>query len=112
MHGPVEEIVMSDFSKTVTDLFHLGGKIAQVYTQRILDAQSAFLSSVQSAAETVTAQLADPWQAWSSYAIDSWQRCALFWDTLRQRGKPPLLDFDYETVVDGANHLAGRSHGR
>lgn len=45
------------------------------------------------------------------YQIDLWQRSVLYLDTLRQRaenmleheraGKPPLLDFDYETVLDG-----------
>lgn len=45
-----------------------------------------------------------------AYGIDLWERTILFWDTLRQRadniiahdvaGKPPLLDFDYELVLD------------
>lgn len=48
--------------------------------------------------------------AWPAYLTDAWQRSILFWDTLRQRGnvfieheragKPPLLHFDYEMVVD------------
>ncbi len=46
-----------------------------------------------------------------SYWIDSWQRSLLYWDVMRQRGnifvehekagKPPVLVFDYEIVVDG-----------
>jgi len=46
-----------------------------------------------------------------AYQRDVWERAILFWDTLRQRadnmlaheraGKPPLLDFDYEMLVDG-----------
>jgi pimeloyl-ACP methyl ester carboxylesterase len=46
-----------------------------------------------------------------SYWIDSWQRSLLFWDVMRERGnifiahekegKPPVLVFDYEIVVDG-----------
>ena len=46
-----------------------------------------------------------------SYWIDSWQRTVLFWDVLRERGntflehekegKPPVLVFDYDMVVDG-----------
>lgn len=46
-----------------------------------------------------------------SLQIDAWQRSVLFLDTLRQRannmieheknGMPPLLDFTYETVLDG-----------
>lgn len=44
------------------------------------------------------------------YQRDVWERAVLFWDTLRQRadnmlaheraGKPPVLDFDYEVVLD------------
>ncbi|WP_211167102.1 DUF3141 domain-containing protein [Aromatoleum evansii] len=47
-----------------------------------------------------------PWR----YQIDCWQRTVLFLDALRQRadnmlqheqaGLPPLLDFDYETLLD------------
>jgi pimeloyl-ACP methyl ester carboxylesterase len=103
---------MSDFTKTVPDLFQLGSKIVQQCTQHVLEAQGAFLSTAQAAvAETLTAAPANSWQAWASYTIDAWQRSALFWDTLRQRGnnfveheragKPPLLAFDYEMVVDG-----------
>ena len=45
-----------------------------------------------------------------AYQRDAWERSVLFLDALRQRadnmlaheraGKPPLLDFDYEIVVD------------
>jgi len=48
------------------------------------------------------------------YQLDFWQRGVRYLDTLRERannmleheraGKPPLLDFDYETVLDG-RHL-------
>ncbi|MEE4464389.1 DUF3141 domain-containing protein, partial [Azotobacter chroococcum] len=51
------------------------------------------------------------WNAWYRYGVDATQRSVLFWDTLRQRGddylehlqqgQPPLLHFDYETVLDG-----------
>jgi len=46
-----------------------------------------------------------------SYWIDSFQRTVLFWDVMRERGntflehekegKPPVLVFDYDMVVDG-----------
>jgi pimeloyl-ACP methyl ester carboxylesterase len=46
-----------------------------------------------------------------SYLIDAAQRWVLFWDVLRQRGnqywehlakgQPPVLVFDYETILDG-----------
>ncbi len=45
-----------------------------------------------------------------AYGRDVWERTILFWDTLRQRadnmiaheraGKPPLLNFDYEILLD------------
>ncbi|KPK03409.1 MAG: poly(3-hydroxybutyrate) depolymerase [Betaproteobacteria bacterium SG8_39] len=53
----------------------------------------------------------DLWRDWQAYSIDLAQRSVLFWDTLRQRGNnylereraglPPVLHFDYETVLDG-----------
>jgi pimeloyl-ACP methyl ester carboxylesterase len=107
---------MSDIATAVTDLFLLGNKIAHLYTRRFLAAQHAYLSSAQQAvAETFSAMSAsepmDAWQGWTSYAADCVQRSVLFWDTLRQRGnnfleheragKPPLLVFDYEIIVDG-----------
>lgn len=49
---------------------------------------------------------------WLEYLVDASERSVLFWDTLRQRadntlaheqaGSPPLLKFDYETLLDGA----------
>jgi pimeloyl-ACP methyl ester carboxylesterase len=107
---------MHNFAQAATDLFRLGSRIAGVYTRRVLDAQHAFLSQTQTAAAGVlTAPAAGsaggPLPAWPAYATDWLQRWVLFWDTLRQRGndfveheragKPPLLAYDYETVVDG-----------
>jgi pimeloyl-ACP methyl ester carboxylesterase len=104
---------MYDFTKAATDLFQLGGRIAQLYTKRVSAAQNAFFSTAQAAtAEASRAVMApDPVGPWTSYATDWLQRWVLFWDTMRQRGnnfleheragKPPLLVFDYEMVVDG-----------
>jgi pimeloyl-ACP methyl ester carboxylesterase len=46
-----------------------------------------------------------------AYGVDRWQRSLLFWDVLRQRGnnyfshlsagQPPVLIFDYDTILDG-----------
>ena len=57
----------------------------------------------------------DVWSHWYEYATDFAQRSILFWDTLRERGNnfvehnreglPPLLHFDYETVVDGRTNF-------
>src|SRR5689334_1164512 len=48
---------------------------------------------------------------WTDYVTDSMQRSILFWDVLRKRGnimiehyehgKPPLLVFEHEMVLDG-----------
>ena len=40
---------MSDFARTATDLLQLGSRIARVYTDRVLSAQNAFVSSAQAA---------------------------------------------------------------
>jgi pimeloyl-ACP methyl ester carboxylesterase len=104
---------MFDFARTATNLFRLGGKIAHLYTRRVLEAQKDFVCSAQeAAAEAVTAlPTGEPARAWAAYATDCLQRSVLFWDALRQRGnnfidheragKPPLLAYDYEIVVDG-----------
>ena len=49
----------------------------------------------------------------SEYWIDSAQRVVLFWDAIRRRGnifnehrakgEPPVLDFEYDVVIDGQN---------
>ncbi|MGO2132506.1 MAG: DUF3141 domain-containing protein [Halomonas sp.] len=49
---------------------------------------------------------------WVEYLVDAGERSVLFWDTLRQRadntlaheqaGSPPLLKFNYEVLLDGA----------
>ena len=60
------------------------------------------------------ATVAVPWfSAVAEYMLDAWQRTILIWDMLRERGnqflehersgKPPVLHFDYETVLDGAH---------
>jgi len=56
----------------------------------------------------------DPWmfaRHAMEYMVDAWQRTILTWDVLRERGNqylehersgsPPVLVFDYETVLDG-----------
>jgi pimeloyl-ACP methyl ester carboxylesterase/tellurite resistance protein len=51
------------------------------------------------------------WQDMLAYAVDAGQRSILFWDTLREAGNnfiahenagcPPVLVFEYDTVLDG-----------
>ena len=57
------------------------------------------------------ATVAVPWfSAVAEYMLDAWQRTVLTWDVLRERGnqaldharsgKPPVLVFDYEPILD------------
>ena len=53
------------------------------------------------------------WKSWNEYVTDSNQRKALVFDALRKRGNvyvdhvesgmPPVLDFQYEIIMDGRN---------
>jgi hypothetical protein len=106
---------MNNVAKASRDLSLLGTKIADVYTRRALAAQKSFVSSIEATAKSLATpagvNTADIWQAWCIYATDCLQRWMLFADTLRQRGnnflaheragKPPLLVYDFETIVDG-----------
>jgi pimeloyl-ACP methyl ester carboxylesterase len=97
------------------DLFRLMGKIAQLYATKVLAAQQAFTSHLQAAAAELPPLPDGPspgaWEAGPAYVVDWLQRWVLFWDTMRQRGnewveheragKPPLLVYDYEVIVDG-----------
>jgi len=79
--------------------------------QRLSRAQERFSARVSESAKPNGAPLAfDPLAFWN-YSVDLAQRSILFWDTLRERGnnfiaheragKPPLLHFEHETVMDG-----------
>jgi hypothetical protein len=105
---------MKDTNKTA-DVFRLAGKIGALYAARMLEARRAYLSHLMGAAADLAdppdGETPDPGQAWPAYVVDSVQRGILFWDTMRQRGnnfleheragKPPLLAFDYEIIMDG-----------
>jgi pimeloyl-ACP methyl ester carboxylesterase len=88
----------------------------QIFGHRARSAQERNAASVKRALD---ANLADAWSplfpfelatSFVDYAVDCVQRAVLFWDTLRQRGsafvehelagKPPLLHFDYDVVLD------------
>jgi pimeloyl-ACP methyl ester carboxylesterase len=66
--------------------------------------------TVPSTIPTSWQSFADPGAA-GAYLLDAWQRLVLTWDVLRERGnqtierarsgKPPVLVFDYEMVLDG-----------
>ena len=98
--------------------YELSGKVARVLQKRVELANRQFSERAKKAvSEALTdarARPATPWDlalSWYEYSVDFAQRSVLFWDTLRQRGnqylelvqqgQPPVLRFQYETVVDG-----------
>ncbi len=107
-----------DAAKQAARSLDLSTKVAALYRKRIDIAQEHFRARLGRAQADCSAALAaepvspaDAFSAWASYATDFAQRSILVWDTLRQRGNqfvehhrkglPPVLHFDYETVVDG-----------
>jgi pimeloyl-ACP methyl ester carboxylesterase len=109
---------MKDQSTKLTQSADLAMKGGMVLRKRLQVAQEHFAERVrgiyEKAQQEQLATPATPWALWESavgYGIDFAQRGVLFLDTLRQRGndfvereragKPPLLHFAYETVLDG-----------
>jgi pimeloyl-ACP methyl ester carboxylesterase len=107
---------MSTSIETAADLCRLTGRIGQLFTKRLVDSQARFTARITEgpAAGAIFRGAATPRdtvQAWSSYLTDAAQRSVLFWDTIRQRGnqyleheragKPPVLVYDYEVILDG-----------
>ena len=105
-------------TKKLTRSYDISTKVAQVFQKRAKVAQEHFRDRLGEAFRGNIAGLTEspqtPWEAWSrgyEYLTDAAQRSILFWDTLRQRGNnfvehtraglPPVLHFDYETIVDG-----------
>lgn len=100
-----------------SDLTFLWSKITEVLQNRSQTAFDKFYKQTARSFDQQRARLfesiSNPWQ-WAGecweYAVDCAQRSALLWDTLRQRGdnflehekagKPPVLHFDYEIVLD------------
>ena len=97
---------MSTTTQPTAELCRLTVQVGRLYTKRLLDAQTRYLSRLPGPASTEATPggLATPWdawRAWSSYATDVAQRSVLFWDTIRRRGnqfldheragKPPVL---------------------
>lgn len=78
--------------------------IARQYSERLLKANSDAAGSIS---ETSPGEF---WKSWFTYSTDFIQRSVLFWDTIRKRGdnwlehelqgKPPVLAFDYEVIMD------------
>jgi pimeloyl-ACP methyl ester carboxylesterase len=107
---------MENWQEKMGGAFNLMGKIARLYTARILEARKNHFSHMQKAILDEKQPFSveatkNPWQAWASYVTDAAQRSVLFWDVMRERGNtylehvkegsPPLLAFDWEMVSDG-----------
>ena len=109
---------MTDPTRQVSRSAELSAKVAQMMQKRLTLAQEHFTERARKAYETygkpAAAQAKTPMQMWTDaadYAVDFAQRSVLFWDTMRQRGNvsveharaglPPVLHFQYETVMDG-----------
>lgn len=109
---------MSNPGKRLAQSHDISAKVAQLLQTRTKLALEHYSQRVQQAYERQAAELmassTAPLQMWTEgaqYAVDFAQRSVLFWDTLRQRGNnfleherkglPPVLHFDYETVMDG-----------
>jgi len=111
---------MRDQSQKLVQSHDLAVKVARLYEHRSRTALQRFQEQIKEGwernREALEGSAARPWewwQGWGEYAVDFAQRSVLFWDTLRQRGnqfvaheragKPPVLHFQYETVLDGRN---------
>lgn len=92
--------------------------VGEIYRHRAQRAQQQFSDRMQAALKAHSTEIASTtpwgiWQDWYQYANDAVQRSILFWDIMRERGnvfvehkkagKPPVLNFDYEIIVDGRN---------
>jgi pimeloyl-ACP methyl ester carboxylesterase len=109
---------MKDQSEKLTKSANLALKGSLVLRKRLQVAQDRFAERARAVYETQQKELLNPpanplalWESAIAYGVDYAQRSVLFWDTLRQRGndfvereragKPPLLHFDYEAMLDG-----------
>lgn len=109
---------MDDLAARLARSHEISTKAGKVLHKRMGIAQENFRERVRDAYDREIADLSArpvaPWNLWSDwcrYGVDVIQRSILFWDTLRQRGnaylehleqgQPPVLHFDYETLLDG-----------
>ncbi len=107
---------MNDFGTRAARAQKVNVAAAALHARRLQEATQAYLQRVGSAVETHGRAAATPttpmglWLDGAAYAVDAAQRTTLFWDALRRRGnqwleheragKPPVLHFDHETVLD------------
>ena len=108
---------MSNLPKMLSQSHDVSAKVAQLLQTRTRLALERFTERARHAAGEASALTTSPnsvaelWAEGARYGVDFAQRSILFWDTLRKRGNnfleherqglPPVLRFDYETVMDG-----------
>ena len=108
---------MSNVTQRMATASNISNKVNSVFQGRLQTAQERFNEHTRKAYEESVASLMtrawtpwDIWTNWMQYSTDFAQRSLLFWDTMRKRGnnfvaheqagKPPLLHFQYEIVLD------------
>ncbi len=108
---------MTNLAEQTARSQELSAKVSLLFRKRTQLAQERFRQRTEEAfkdqiAALMTRPIApwDVWTQWLEYSADFAQRTVLFWDTLRQRGnnflaheragKPPVLHFAYEAVLD------------
>jgi hypothetical protein len=109
MHDIANQLMRSSSTRArAAKVFeHRTRNAVETYRERVV---KAFAKDVREA----VFQPSSPQQVaamWQEYLGDFWQRSVLFWETLQRRGKqfiahelagkPPVLHFDYELVLDG-----------
>ncbi len=107
---------MTDLNATIDRATQISRGVANTLDRRLRSAMERYTARVQRAGSRYLAASSTPktpldlWQDVWQYGIDSVQRSALFWDTLRERGnnylaheaagKPPLLHYQWEPLAD------------
>jgi pimeloyl-ACP methyl ester carboxylesterase len=110
---------MPNLNQTIDNSLQISRNVARMFEQRMRAASTAYATRVRTAQSTyigtgdpaLRVNPAQAWQQWIQYGVDFAQRSALFWDTLRvrgnnwiaheQAGKPPVLAYKYEVLLDG-----------
>ena len=109
---------MTDLSNQLAHSYAVFTRVPKLFQKRTQIATQRFSERVQTVWTKHLADLAakppSPWELWTDwarYGVDFLQRWILFWDTMRERGnqyleheragKPPVLRFESELVLDG-----------
>lgn len=107
---------MTQLPQQLSGVQDINRKVEKLFQKRIQGAQQRFQARVKEVLEAPAApaktagDLAALGNGWADYVTDLTQRSVLFWETMYRRGNqflehekaglPPLLHFDYETVLD------------